>query len=487
MNKAETVRDGLNLSPCSIWGCRSDQIGKPRGDRKERVWLLAPLLFVISGVLVASGGAGLVRYLYPAFAAAIAVVLYRRAPLTYMSFVWWLWFLSPFVRRVVDYRSGWVDPSPILLAPPMATLACFPILFRRESELWRRTARPFLLALGSTLYGLCIGYLKVPPKALLVASLSWFTPIIFGFYIYCTFKESNHTDDYVRTIQKAFRWGVLTMGAYGVVQLLTAPDWDAQWMINSQMGSIGTPEPLNLRVFSTMNSPGPLAVALVAGLLLMMGQRGLWVWLASVVGYLCLFFSMARSAWLSWLVGFSLLALKNRAQAGKVILVLTLVTACFLLLLPGTTKDSIYTRLQSFGDLQSDSSYQDRQNGYGQMVTTVLSDPLGVGLGGVDLIVEQHDEGLGARDSGVLEIVLSLGWCGGAVYLSALGLILTGLFGTGRTHPDFYLVATSISVAVIAELLLGSIMREVSGVVLWGFAGICLGLRYEGGKRGSNS
>jgi len=182
-------------------------------------------------------------------------------------------------------------------------------------------------------------------------------------------------------------------------------------------------------------------------------------------------------------VGFFLIALRNRKQAGRFTLILIAVAACSLPL-ADVIKEAIQTRLQSFSDIQGDTSYQDRQYGYSHFAAIALSEPFGAGLGGLDPIAEQRDIGFGARDSGLLEILYSLGWFGGAIYLFALGLIVANLFGTGQRHPNFSFVATSIGVAIAAELLLGSIMRDLSGVVLWSFAGIGIGLHTLNTGRG---
>ena len=90
-------------------------------DRREasqdKAWRMVLGFFLLTGGLIVAGGSPLVRYGYPAGSVILAFWLFRKAPVTYLSFVWWLSFLSPFIRRVVDYESGWHDPSPVLLAP----------------------------------------------------------------------------------------------------------------------------------------------------------------------------------------------------------------------------------------------------------------------------------------------------------------------------------------------------------------------------------
>jgi hypothetical protein len=78
-------------------------------------------------------------------------VLYRKAPVAYVSFVWWLWFLICLVRRLVDYRSGFAESNPVLAAPFLAAFVCAPVLLERR-EMWkRRSSWPFVLAFSSVL------------------------------------------------------------------------------------------------------------------------------------------------------------------------------------------------------------------------------------------------------------------------------------------------------------------------------------------------
>ena len=58
----------------------------------------------------------LLQYLFPIAAILTAVLIERRSLPGYLSFVIWLWMLTPLVRRVADLQSGWHEPSLILLA-----------------------------------------------------------------------------------------------------------------------------------------------------------------------------------------------------------------------------------------------------------------------------------------------------------------------------------------------------------------------------------
>src|ERR1700689_1401054 len=79
-------------------------------------------LVAVSAICLLAGTGATLRILYPTMALVVGVFLIFTSKPTYTSFTWWLWFLSPFLRRLIDYHSGWVDPSPVLLAPLLVTL-----------------------------------------------------------------------------------------------------------------------------------------------------------------------------------------------------------------------------------------------------------------------------------------------------------------------------------------------------------------------------
>ena len=80
-------------------------------------WTAILVFILLSGLLILVGAGTILNLAFPTGALIIAVFLYFRAPILYFGFLWWICFLSPLVRRLADYRSGFTDPSPILLTP----------------------------------------------------------------------------------------------------------------------------------------------------------------------------------------------------------------------------------------------------------------------------------------------------------------------------------------------------------------------------------
>ncbi|MEM5591073.1 hypothetical protein AAHH67_03935 [Niallia circulans] len=63
------------------------------------------------------------------------------------------------------------------------------------------------------------------------------------------------------------------LSIYGWIQYFYLPEWDKLWMENVEMNSIGIAEPMNFRIFSTVNSPGPFALFLSIAIVPMIVEK----------------------------------------------------------------------------------------------------------------------------------------------------------------------------------------------------------------------
>ena len=57
-------------------------------------------------------------------------------------------------------------------------------------------------------------------------------------------------------MRSTFAVALPPLALYGVYQFVRIPAWDAAWMINADLKSIGSPMPYLVRVFGTLNTPG---------------------------------------------------------------------------------------------------------------------------------------------------------------------------------------------------------------------------------------
>jgi hypothetical protein len=439
---------------------------------RETGWVIGSTAIAVAALTVFGGTPA--RYGIPVLTTAAAWYLYRKAPVVYVSFVWWLLFLICFIRRFIDYRSGYSDQSVVLAAPLLAALVCFPAVLQRR-EVWRlRSSLPFILGFTACVYGVGAGLLCLPKRALLVSSLSWFPPLVFGFFVFSEFIAGERNQDHLEYLEKTFCWGVLAMGLYGIYQYVAAPGWDTLWMTSTGMGSIGTPEPFGIRVFSTMNSPGAFGYTMVGALLLLF-RRGLLPVLAGGAGMIALLLSNVRAAWAAVAIALILLAIRDRRHLGKLLVGAALMAICVVASMTiAPIHTAIEHRFQSFNNLEDDTSYQERSSGYEEMVPYVEQDPLGMGLGTMDTLFQDKTT-LGSRDSGIWEILLSLGWIGGTAYFAGLGMLAWKSWKIDEKRTPTEILAGCIAIGLICQLALGSVMIGVTGIEIWSFGAIAMG------------
>ena len=121
---------------------------------------------------------------------------------------------------------------------------------------------PVLFATVGIIYGIGVGVLFHNHLALVASDMAfWVAPVLFAFFIV---RFRFQIQEIRASLEKAFIWGSLLIGIYGLYQYFILGPWDALWMETSGANSFGSPEPLQVRVFSTMNSPQSLAGFLVA-------------------------------------------------------------------------------------------------------------------------------------------------------------------------------------------------------------------------------
>ena len=84
-------------------------------------WIVILGLIIFSAVAVLAGAGSILRLLFPLGSLGVGLFLFGKYPTMYISFTWWLWFVTPWLRRIIDYRSGWDGSGIILTAPFLVT------------------------------------------------------------------------------------------------------------------------------------------------------------------------------------------------------------------------------------------------------------------------------------------------------------------------------------------------------------------------------
>jgi hypothetical protein len=432
-------------------------------------WALCGLLGLISICLLVVNAGKILNYIFPAFAVALALLFYIKRPVFYVSFTWWIWFLSPLVRRLADYRGGtFAEQSLILLTPYLVTLISGMTLAKSLKHRPLPEATPFFICFSAIGYAYVIGLLNASLFKSSFALLNWLTPMVFGYHLLVSWRNYPA---YAISIQRVFFWCLIISGSYGIYQYLVAPPWDCDWLINVDggIGGFGRALPQQIRVWSIMQGPGVFAAVMTACLILTSASLNVVTAPASVVGYLALLLTVVRSAWIAWAVGFStvLFRLTPKAQGG--ILLSGLIITALLIPLSGMEQfsDLISGRLQSLSSLESDGSGQIRLSIYENAISFITTNFLGTGIGGDSTNI--------AFDSGILDVLVNLGWIGGLPYFFGLFLLLQRILKLEVPRTDsFATTARAVTIAIFSQMPFGSSMVGLPGLLLWSFFAISL-------------
>lgn len=443
-------------------------------DRRLGRWSLLGSLVCFAVLILVQ--ASLAELLYPAVALIAGVLLYRHYPVVFVGYVLWVVFLTPEVRRIVDYRSGWSSISPIMLTPWLVAGIAAIGLLRPSGPAWRkRKLKPFLLSLCGIAIGYAVGLLRADPLAATYGMLTWAVPVVFGMHVAA--MEHQQYERLREVLQSTFLWGVLIMGTYGVVQFLAAPPWDGYWMIKSGMNSIGTPYPWKVRVFSTLNSPGMFAPVLGVGLLLLLSARSALKWPAFLAGCTGFMLSLVRSAWLGAVIGVLVITFlassKRRSKivlgiAGAALAIGLAVYSTPLWEVVGSRVDSL-----SLSSLSTDKSMNDRLALLQEVQREVLTTPLGYGVGSSQVATKLSSGKVAVFDNGFFNVPYELGWVGGLLFAGGIGVLLFRGFQLVWKQDDlFATIAFAITVSMLAQMLSGNTLINATGLVFWTFAGV---------------
>jgi hypothetical protein len=434
--------------------------GAPQNDRSEypvgHAWV-AIGAFVFMTIVGTLGAAKFMNYVYPAAALVLLLFLYHRYPLFFHSFIWWLVFLSPLVRRLVDYKSSYTNPSPILIAPSLLGLIILPSFLKQIPSLKIRDAVPYGMAAFGVFYGFTMGYFyNVPVQKMILGTLGWISPILYGFYVFINWRRYP---EYQKNLEQTMRWGILIMSIYGIFQYLNLPEWDRFWLTSSALSTSGNAATGEVRVWSTMNSGEPFSAVLAAGLIMTLGGKGFLPLSSSIAGYITFLLALIRSAWLGWVGGMFCLFImsKPKFQGRLIFSALTLISLIAPLVASGVFGDAIGTRLSTFSDLENDNSVSVRQGAYSEL-DTALTNFLGGGIQDLRM------------DSSIFSLLTELGWVGGIPYILGLGGLLYACWSSANkpnaSNESKLMLAAAVTCLV--RIPVNGTLNGIGGMLLWG-------------------
>jgi hypothetical protein len=442
---------------------------------ERQVWLPQALLWLVTAVLIGAHQGTVLTLAFPVLAILTGLWLYFKSPARYVGFMWWLWFLSPEVRRLADWSKGGFTPTSLIQIAPLAvTMISGLSLLRYYPLLAQRRGLPVLLILGGLAYAFLIGVVSSGPLAALYDLANWVYPVLIGFHI---MAHTRQYPEYREVIINTFIWGMLVMGAYGLVQFFIMPQWDAMWMIGSQMNSQGDPVPYGVRVFSTMNSSGPFALAMMGAMVFVMAAQHRVRWIAGALGFLAFALSLVRSTWGGWAIAMFIQLIKssNRVRVRIIATAVLLGGLCVPLLAVGPVADRMQARLQTIVNLNDDQSYAARNQFYATFAKTAFTDVQGEGLGATGTSTKLSSDGggelgkYGNFDSGVMNIPFVLGWPGTLLYMSGiLWLLVRAVLASFAVRDDkFAGSCLSLGLAIFAMLVFTNSLVGTGGLLLF--------------------
>ncbi len=468
---------------------RSDEELEPEVTRwtpKRCFWVLG----LVTVVGVASPASKVLTILLPLLSFVFALHLSSKFPRYYVSIVCWLFFLTPMVRRLIEWRSGSSSASVVMIAPYIACVAGLWPLRHRWRDLTTERLQQWHYVSAAIAYGIVAGFFLNSKSSLSVDAAAWIAPLCFAMYVYA---ERENADELLTGFRDSFTYGVAFMSLYGMYQFFFLAPWDAYWMENSTLTSIGLPEPRQVRLYGTMNTPQPLANCLVAGILFSFSSKS-WVRFVNLsVGVLALGLTMSRSGWIGGFVGICALSISFTARQRLWLLNGLIACACFLALMMQIPEinQTMSERLQSFTDLKGDGSANARLASQTYAIELFKNSPFGIGLGsaGADSggasYGVAHGPEIPLADNGIEEIMLAFGWCGSLIFAFGFVAAVRRSY-TGPKIPEL-LVPRAMLAAVIVQVATNGIFPGPTGFIMWSLIGFCESYRFLSAKDGTKS
>lgn len=398
-----------------------------------------------------------------------------------------VWAIAPEIRRVADWAEGTYHSVSLLSLAPVFTAAMviIPVFvhIHKLERKWVRILTCFAIALG---YAGLIG-IALNGMGSLYDLANYIIPLLLvPFFAIRPFdaKELDHT-------LRMFSLIAVLVAIYGIVQYVTVPPWDAFWMNHAGMNSIGKPYPLEIRVFSTLNSPGPTAIFLTCALVPMVVERrwrGVLGWVGVLLVTVCLLTTLVRSAWIVLVVMLlTYLATSSGRRKGLLLLQVVFVAGALFYAVPKLPgAEGLVSRMETMGDLKEDDSYNARFELLTSMVPTILANPVGSGTGSVGTGTKLGNDGdlgpLGIMDNGFLGLFITFGLPGGLLFFAGLFAVARWLWsrlrierasptpGSGR---DLYLrLALASWAGAFAGLISDNGFPGMRGYLIWMLIGM---------------
>ena len=433
---------------------------------------------VVPLAMCAAGAGAQLKVLFPALACLVAAILFFRRSPWYIGLCLWLFCSTPLIRRLIDVQAGWDPSNPVLLAPYLACALAGLSALRLFAGMpgSSRHSLPYLIMLGCIGYGFILAVLGDRAASGLVDGMKWSSgPLVALHVIYCWDLRAEHR----KVLTFSLMIAVPLMALYGIAQFVNPAYWDIEWMENVKslgLDSIGTPRPFDVRVFSTMNSPGSFGAMLAFGILLAFQARTLFMLPVTILGVMALMLTQYRSVWAATFIGVVYLIASDAGRIrGRVVGIG--VTLLLVLCLTGAVpqmRNVVLDRFQTLSALNADESGADRLDQYVQFVTGDVNNSetliVGEGLASFGAFRILDKRSWVGTDSGLIEIYSVFGIIIGTIFLLCLVKVILSVFLCKNTHEAR--LGRAAMVALIVLIPFGSIFIGESGFCAWLLLGL---------------
>ena len=419
------------------------------------------------------GFGSLLNLIFPLASSILGVYLFEKDRTLFLSYFFWTWTLVALFRKISDFNSTYSEPSIILVTPYLVSLVPIFWVIRSAQTKSIKDIFPVLLAIYGSFYGLFIGLIKSHNYlSTVIEFLNLIAPLTISAYIISNWREYPLM---LKATKIFFLQALAFTGVYGIYQFLLAPPWDSYWLASFFEDALllgtpfGTPEPLGIRVWSTMHSPQSFAIFTLAGVLIVLGSNSVAKFPILVVSHVALLLSLARTVWGGWMLAiFIYLAVSKPARQIQLFLLATV--TCFILtiiILGSPLYDVVAERIASLSNLQDDGSGGERLTTYQMLIWPALTSYVGLGLG------TENDFGR-VFDSSVLQTLFSLGWIGTLSYFG--GYVITlykSLLIKSKVKDEESKAFLILALVTIPMLFLAPFINDgPSAALVWLFLGM---------------
>ncbi len=150
--------------------------------RRNRL-LLAGLTVIAAAGAVTPAARGL-TYLFPVLCLGLALYFSGESRRHYVGLVCWLFFLTPLLRRLIEFRTGSATASFVMVSPFLACFAGLAVYRKHWSWLMRPELRSWLYVIAALGYGTVVGFLSNGLLGLIQDVFGWISPLSFAMYVF---------------------------------------------------------------------------------------------------------------------------------------------------------------------------------------------------------------------------------------------------------------------------------------------------------------